>query len=388
MDEAGSTGPLDLRGTMMNWLVIGITAVAFLGDSVCFAGTAGAEMAGVYRQRADEVTRQILASYWKPGARIFSEQPNGDPAAVWSGGIMFSALVGAARLEPKTYTPLLDAYFHGLETYWDPHAPIPGYEPFPTQGGHDKYYDDNAWLVISFVEAYEVTGSAAYLRRAKQTLKFVISGHDDLRGGGIWWHEKHKDGTKNTCVTAPAAVGCLRVHKHASKRDQTRLIEFAQALAEWTTATLRRPDGLYADRIEVESGKIHEYPLTYNTALMIRAYLGLHHATGEQAFLDEAVYLGEAAQAFVQDDTHAYRDDFKWSHLMLEADLALYRATDDPRYFQRAKATADYYYAAWTNKRPEELIELGSIARALWLMAELEADPQGPLREDGRRGER
>jgi uncharacterized protein YyaL (SSP411 family) len=353
----------------IGWLAVAVAVVAPAGGSAC-----AAEAGGVYRRRADEVTREIVASYWEPDARLYSERPGGEAATVWSGGVMFSALVGAARHDPKTYTPLLEAYYRGLDTYWDRRASIPGYEPTPTQGGNDKYYDDNAWLVISLVEAYEVTGSNAYLRRAKQALKFVVSGHDDQRGGGIWWHEQHKDGTKNTCVTAPAAVGCLRVAEHSSKRDKTRLIQFAQDLVGWTTATLRRPDGLYADRIEVESGKVHDYPLTYNTALMIRAYLGLFRATGKQETFDEAVRLGEAAQAFVQDDTRAYRDDFKWSHLMLEADLALYRATGDERYFERAKATADYYYEVWRDRRPAELIELASIARALWLMAGVEAE--------------
>ena len=62
---------------------------------------------------------------------------------------------------------------------------IPGYEPAPTRGnGNDKYYDDNAWLVITFLEAYETTRDPRYLTRADETLKFVLSGWDEKGGGG------------------------------------------------------------------------------------------------------------------------------------------------------------------------------------------------------------
>lgn len=63
---------------------------------------------------------------------------------MWGNGVAFSALVGGARLDPRTYRPLLDAFFNGLEAYWDKDAPIPGYDAyFASPTGDDKYYDDN-----------------------------------------------------------------------------------------------------------------------------------------------------------------------------------------------------------------------------------------------------
>src|SRR5690606_36978618 len=105
--------------------------------------------------------------------------------------------------------------------------------------GNDKYYDDNAWMVMMFLEAYEVSGDLRYLRRAKETLDFVLSGWDDEAGGGIWWHELHKDGTKNTCVNAPAAVGCLRMAKFSNAEDAERYTQRAMEIMEWTIDTLQ-----------------------------------------------------------------------------------------------------------------------------------------------------
>ena len=86
------------------------------------------------------------------------------PDYVWLQSVMFSNLVAAARSDPATYGPLLQKYFTALDGYWDPKVKIPGYEAAPTRGnGNDKYYDDNAWLVITFLEAYETNRDPRYL---------------------------------------------------------------------------------------------------------------------------------------------------------------------------------------------------------------------------------
>src|SRR4051794_16043544 len=130
------------------------------------------------------------------------------PDYVWLQGVTFSNLVAAARSEPGTYGPLLRNYFTALDAYWDPRVKIPGYEAAPTRGnGNDKYYDDNTWLVIAFLEAYETDRDPRYLTRADETLKFVLSGWDEEIGGGIWWDQSPKEGTKKARSHRPAAGG-------------------------------------------------------------------------------------------------------------------------------------------------------------------------------------
>ncbi|MFO1489929.1 MAG: glycoside hydrolase family 76 protein [Kiritimatiellia bacterium] len=118
---------------------------------------------------------------------------------MWPNGVMFTALAAAARHEPETYRPVMERFFTALDGYRDAKAKVPGYEPSPVAGGTgDKYYDDNAWMVITLLEAHELTRDNRYRARAEQALRFVLSGWDDQAGGGIWWHEGHKDGAKNT----------------------------------------------------------------------------------------------------------------------------------------------------------------------------------------------
>lgn len=325
-----------------------------------------------FESAAADVSGYIQQHYMLHHAGLYANSRSvRHPDFMWGNGVMFSSLLPAARSRPDVYAPLVDRFFLAMNAYWDAIAPVPGYEPAPTAGnGNDKYYDDNAWMVITFVEAFETTGDPRFLERARETLSFVLSGWDDQAGGGIWWHQRRKGDGKNTCANAPAAVGCLRVAAHLPAEQAAPLIRKAIEIVNWICSTLQDTDGLFFDHINVRTGQIDKVKLTYNTALMIRAFLGLHRATGEEKYLGLAVRSADASDWFVGESTGAYRDNVKWSHLMVEADLEMLRATSDARYVQRAINTAAHAYDAWQREKPDELIEHASIARMLWLIAE------------------
>ncbi len=347
-------------------------AVLFLS----FAGATQAAEPNPYAAQAQEVTEHIQKTFFDPQSGVYLKSLTiHKPDYVWLQSVMFSNLVAAARSEPATYGPLLQKYFQALDGYWDAKVKIPGYEAAPTRGnGNDKYYDDNAWLVITFLEAYETNRDPRYLKRADETLRFVLSGWDEERGGGIWWHQGHKDGTKNACSNGPAAVGCLRLAKYRKGDDAAVLIDEARKIIGWTVSTLQADDGLFDDRIVVASGEVKRGKLTYNSALMLRALLGLYRATGKKEFLEQAQRIAKAADRFVSAKTGVYRDAVRYGHFMVEADLELYRTTKEEYLLKRAKKTVDAYYANWKAKPPDDMISNAAIARVLWLMAETETE--------------
>jgi uncharacterized protein YyaL (SSP411 family) len=319
--------------------------------------------------------RQIQKNFYLPESGLYAHSITKRRAEfMWGNGIMFSALIAAARHDRQTWLPIVSRFFTAMDRYWDRQDTPPGYEPFPTQGGgHDKYYDDNAWMVLALCEAYETTHDRTYLQRANETLDFVLSGWDEQRGGGIWWHEGHKSDSKNTCVNAPAAVGCLRLAKYLPSDEAQHYRAAARKIVEWTTRTFD-DNGLYSDNINVGSGNVQHVKLTYNTALMIRAYLQLYRASGNPADLASAERSSRAAEWFLDKSMHAYRDLPKWSHLLVEADLEMYRANHDPALMQRAVDNANALYDGWKNNPPDSLIDNAAIARTLWLMADLQSE--------------
>ena len=344
--------------------------------SIALALLATLPAAASYAAKAAEVTGYIHEHFWNRKSGLYQTAiDNKQPDYIWGSGVMFSAVVGAARHDPA-YKTVMRKFFDGMEVYWDDKVKIPGYEPAPTSGnGNDKYYDDNAWMVMMFIEAHELTGESRYLKRAAEVLDFVMSGWDDKLGGGIWWHEKHKDGSKNTCANGPAAVGCLQLAKAGDPKSKEKRIADALKIVAWTTRTLRADNGLFSDSIKVETGAINKDQLTYNAALMMRAYLYLHQLTGEDIYLDEANVVAKAANSLLDRETGAYRDAIKWAHLMVEADIELYRYTGEQYLLDRAKTNCDVHYAAWKKEPPRDLMANASLARELWLMADLEKHP-------------
>ncbi|WP_193212689.1 glycoside hydrolase family 76 protein [Luteolibacter marinus] len=339
---------------------------------LCAAGLSSAAPAETadHEARAVEVMESIQKNFWDRKSGLYASKSGcKEPEMIWGGGVMFSAVVGATRHD-KGYRMVMRKFFDGLEAYWDLKAEIPGYEPARTQGGHDKYYDDNAWMVLTFLEAYEVTGESRYLKRAEETLEFVVSGWDDKAGGGIWWHEQHKGDCKNTCVNAPAALGCFRLARHLKEPAAKRWNDMGEKIAVWTVKTLQAPNGLFSDAIKVGNGEVNRAQLTYNAGLMLRVFLSLHARTGERFYLDEAIRMGKAADGLLDSKTRVYRDPPKWTHLMVEADLELYRATRDDHFLQRAIRTTDAHYAAWKKAPAPALITQASLARELWLLVD------------------
>ena len=152
------------------------------------------------------------------------------------------------------------------------------------------------------------------------------------------------------------------------------LVDQARKIVAWTVGSLQAEDGLFDDRKVVATGEVKRGKLTYNSALMLRALLGLYRATGKKEYLDQAQRIAKAADWFLDRKTGVYRDAVRYAHFMVEADLELYRTTKEEYLLKRAKKNVDAFYEKWKAKPPDDMISNAAIARVLWLMSETETD--------------
>lgn len=306
-----------------------------------------------WNKYATEATQYCLHTFWDGDAKRFRPAVPAKTGEMpwdfmWANGVAFSLLAGAARSDARTFRPFLNAFFAGMEGYWSRDARPPGYDAYLSQSGSDKYYDDNAWMVLTFAEAYRLTKDKRYQARAQEALRYVLSGWDDKMGGGIYWREDRK--SKNTCANAPGAVAALAVSDADDREDS---LAWARRIVAWTQKNLQDPaDGLYWDNISVATGTIEKTKWTYNTALMLRAHLDLWRLTKSKPDRDEAVRLAEASEkVFVLQETGAFRDDALFSHLLVEAYLLLWRETKIP--WLKARAEANGVFAVTRLKLPD-----------------------------------
>lgn len=303
---------------------------------------------------------------------------------MWANGVQLSVLALAAQSDPVKYSNPLYDFTRGLEAYWDPTAPVPGYNAWCSgPGGTDKYYDDNAWVALDFVEAFKATHDPLFLQKAYATQRFVLSGWDDTLGGGLYWKLDHQG--KNTCSNAPAAAAALSLVQATGSQTQ---LAWALKIRDWTNSHLQDTDGLYWDNVNLK-GEVQKAKWTYNTALMIRTDLLLYRLNHDRSNLTEARRLSDAGlDAWTDPKTGSLQkteDSPRFSNYFCEALLRLFDETHDVKYLNAVRRQAEFAYAHvrdpqggyWDNWKanthaPDErksLIENASVARLFWLLA-------------------
>jgi len=309
--------------------------------------------------RAETLYQTILASFYVPEFNLYREHNQVLPednafSFLWPYSGMISA-VNALAAAPggERYHADLVRVLDGLEQYWDGRADPPGYDSYVREfGGGQKYYDDNEWLGLDFVDAYRTLGDPVYLEKAKATFTFAISGWSDELGGGIYWRENDPT-TKNTCSNGPAAVLAMKLYQETGEQQY---LDWAVRILEWLKP-LKAPSGVYWDSIS-DKRTIDFRTFTYNTGTIIHANALLYQETGEQKYLDEARALAEASVAhFMREDPQsgqAFYPDTPWFNaVLLRGYVALYHADPqhDPKYIETMRANLDH---AWTHARGEE----------------------------------
>lgn len=346
-----------------------------------------------YREWAEEQSDFIQKNYYDAVTGLYRPAFPVDPKHLaydymWGSGVQFTAVAAAAHYLPETYRPVLYDFSNGLKRYWDTGADIPALDAYiATTDRSEKYYDDNQWLILGFMEAYDLTGDDFFLKWARRVNRFSLSGWDGKLGGGIYWKVDHQ--SKNTCSNAPAAAAAMRLFMTGGAEDKA-MQDWAMRIRGWVNATLRDPsDSLYWDHVRMD-GAVDRRKYTYNTALMIRADVLLYESTRDDLYLAAARRAADAAiRHWADPETGAIRDTPKFAHLLCEAFLRLYDVTSDGKYLDAARAYADHarrdahdpqggYYDDWSNTdhAPGErktLIENASAARLFWLLVPYEA---------------
>ena len=58
----------------------------------------------------------------------------------------------------------------------------------------NKYYDDEGWWALAWIDVYDLTGEEKYLRQARAIFKDMQLGwENEACGGGVWWSKDNKD---------------------------------------------------------------------------------------------------------------------------------------------------------------------------------------------------
>ena len=289
---------------------------------------------------------------------------------------MMSALYEATRDE-AILTTIDNEIVEGLKMYYDTSREPYAYSSYITADEADRFYDDNIWLVIDFVDLYTLTGKQSYLDMALDIWKFVLSGRDTLLGDGIYWCEQKKT-TKNTCSNAPAAVAALKLHKATGEQQY---FDQGENLYTWVYYSLRDKDNLYWDNVSLK-GQFDRRKFSYNSGQMIEAGVLLYEITKDNQYLKHAQATAESCFAqWTTPYTNSKNQsinilesgDVWFDAVLMRGYMALWRADSEAKYLTAFNDTLNY---AWYFGRDENglfgkfLTARGEDEKKSWLLTQ------------------
>jgi hypothetical protein len=325
----------------------------------------------------------LIGKYYKLSNGLYKEShptQSGDPAFAYLWPYV-SLVSGAAMLTETGYNVGYEAMSDLYEKYYRTGAngnTIGGYGSSTNgfTGGGTRFYDDNAIVGISLIEAYKLTNEQRFLDRASRIVPFLQSGFDTVLGGAIWWNENEKniignpDSNKPACSNGYSTLFLLDYYRVCPPDEKAAVLSFAKSLYNWLVQNLRDPsDKCYWNDVNA-SGAINKTKWTYNTGVMIQNGIRLYEITGEQRFLNEAIESAQGSYNYFvktrNDIPFTFPDHDPWFNTkLLRAYLDLQPYYNDAdNYIQayyrfinhgydHARNTFGFYYEDWTGRNPK-----------------------------------
>lgn len=245
-----------------------------------------------YGAPAETLMEQTIKKYYnKRTHTVKASLTDFNTAYVWPTTAFVEGLAESYRMYPDNKT-IKDCYIDMLDNGFDqfkvtnatlttPAGRFTGITYYNSSKGNqgDFYYDDNAWICVRYLTAYEQFGKEDYLNRAKEILEFLWTGYDDYQGGGIYWSKLYSDNgksNKGVCTNGPSAISFLWMHQITGEEIY---FERGKALYDWVNETLRTPGGIYY------AGVNDPWQPAYDQGTMLYASCLMYEITQDSEYL-------------------------------------------------------------------------------------------------------
>jgi uncharacterized protein YyaL (SSP411 family) len=237
-----------------------------------------------------------------------------------------------------------DSVLQSIQAYYDPSAPAASYGSYIVkEKKDDRFYDDNQWIGIACLDAYERTKDKKYLDQGLLVYRFMMSGFDTVSGGGLYWKENDLT-TKNTCSNGPGVLVALQLY-HAT--GNKAYLDTALLLYNWTKKNILSPENVYYDNMQLPSRKIDKRTYTYNTGTMLQSSVMLYRITGEREYLKHAQQLAEGSlkKFFIKS---RFPGHYWFNVVLFRGYIDLYKIDDERKFINAMEQDAE---SIWQNER-------------------------------------
>ena len=225
--------------------------------------------------RADAATDALLLRFWDAGAADFTHAwpSTGEAAGYWIAANALDVVLDAAeRTGARRYLDVVHAFTEAQDR----------------RGWTRDYFDDEAWMAVALLRAYDLTGDAAHLGRAAALVDDIARNAVDRtccgsEPGGLWWDRAHRQ--KATASNAVPAIAAARLFE---RTGEARWLDLARtAYGWWLAHMVDAATAQVADHV-LPGGERVWWRFSYDGGAMIGAALALRRATGDDAYLADA----------------------------------------------------------------------------------------------------
>jgi predicted alpha-1,6-mannanase (GH76 family) len=152
----------------------------------------------------------------------------------------------------------------------------------------NKYYDDEGWWALAWIDAYDWTHNPDYLNMASSIFDDMTGGWDDHCGGGIWWSRDR------TYKNAIANELFLSVASHLANRvtdpdEKAQLLAWADSEWQWFSQSgLINQDNLINDGLNSNCQNNGQTTWTYNQGVILGGLVELYQQDQDPSLLETA----------------------------------------------------------------------------------------------------
>jgi predicted alpha-1,6-mannanase (GH76 family) len=279
-----------LRRAALTLLVLPIVLGGVLAPRSTHAANAA------YSNWAVQAMSRLEQDFYDPHAGLYrATGGKAEPyVALWPTSQVLSAAIAVARVTHSSADiARVRRIIGSLHIYLSP------------QGGYHarivrslRYTDDNNWVALDLLDAYDMLHDAAYIARAEYIFAYLITAWDAKHGGGLLWSDGSDD--RPTVSTAPAITIAARLAGLTHKKTYS---DWAKRLYTWEYAKLGAPNGLFWDHLG-KGGVVDKDIVSYNQGVMIDANVALATLSGDKSYLTKARRIATAAAAALAGPRH------------------------------------------------------------------------------------
>lgn len=164
----------------------------------------------------------------------------------------------------------------------------------------NKFYDDEGWWALAWIDAYDLTGDQHYLAAASTIFQDMTSGWDNTCGGGLWWtrDRTYKNAIPNELFLSVSA----RLANRSEGRERENYIQWADREWKWLQhSPMLEDDHLFSDGLDSSCHDNHRRKWSYNQGVVLGGLAELAQVPGHAQVMAQAEAIADAAMAHFSD---------------------------------------------------------------------------------------